>query len=70
MRVTDVDGVDERIAKAAADQTDHAIGGQYPGGGEGVPGGTGALNVIHRLHEVIDTKWNGGHQDDTQEFES
>ena len=68
--MADVDRVDERVAHQAADQADHAVGGQHARGREAVAGGRGALDVVHRLDEVVDAERDRGDQDDAEELEA
>ena len=69
-RMADVDGVDERIAHQAADQADDAVGGQHARGREAVAGHRRALDVVHRLDQVVDAEGNRGDQDDAEELEA
>ena len=68
--MADVDRVDEGVAHQAADQADHAVGGEHLRGGERVAGGFRALDVVHRLDEVVDAERDGGDQDDAEELEA
>ena len=68
--MADIDGVDERIAEQAADQADDAVGGQHPRGREGIAGGRGALDVVHRLDQIIDAERDRGDQDDAEILEA
>ena len=68
--MADIDGVDERVAQQAADQADDAVGGQHARGREGVAGRRGALDVVHRLDEVVDAERDRGDQDDAEELEA
>src|SRR3954447_19750048 len=68
--MTDVNGVDERIAHQAANETYHAIGGQHARGRKTVAAGCCAFDVIHCLDEIIDTEWNRCHQYHAQKFKS
>ena len=68
--MADVNGVDERIAHQTADQADHTVGGQDAGRGEAVARDGRALDVVHRLDEVVDTERNRGDENDAKEFKS
>src|ERR1700722_13947944 len=65
-----VDGVDERIAEQTADQADHPVGSQHLGRRKRVASRRCALDVVHRLDEIIDAEWNRGDQDDSNELEA
>ena len=69
-RMADVDGVDERIAEQATDQADDAVGRQHLGGRKRVARRRGALDVVHRLDEIIDAERNRGDQYDSDELEA
>ena len=69
-RMADVDGVDERVAHQAADQADHAVGGQHARGREAVARDRRALDVVHRLDQVVDAERDRGDQDDAEELEA
>jgi hypothetical protein len=68
--VADIDRVYERVAHEAADQADHAVGGEHAGGGEGVAAGLGTLDIVHGLDEVVDAERDRRDQDDAQELEA
>ena len=68
--MADIDRVDERIAEQAADQADDAVGGQHPGGRKRVAGRRRALDVVHRLDEIVDAERDRGDQDDPDELEA
>src|SRR3954453_3759217 len=69
-RVTNVHGIDEWIAHEAADQTDHAIGGKDARGWEIITCHCCALHVVDCFHQVIDSEWNGGDEEDSEELET
>ena len=64
--MTNVDRVDERVAEQAADQADDAVGAEHAGRREGIAGGRGALDIVHRLDEIIDAEGNGRDQNDPE----
>ena len=68
--MADIDGVDEGVAHQAADQADDAVGGQHRVVGKRVAGRRGALDIVHRLDEVVDAERDGGDQDDADELEA
>src|ERR1017187_6948305 len=68
--MTDVDGVDERIAHQAADQTDDAICGEDARGRVLVARGASAHYVIHRFDEVVDPEGDRGDEDDADELKA
>ena len=69
-RMADIDRVDERVAHQAADQADHAVGGQHARRRIGIAGGFGALDVVHRLDQIVDAERYRRDQDDAEIFES
>jgi len=68
--MADIDRVDERVAHQAADQADDAVGGQHAGGRELVTGRRRALDVVHRLDEVVDAERDRGDEDDADVLEA
>jgi hypothetical protein len=54
--VADVDRIDEGIAHQAADEADRAVGGQHARRRITVAGRGRALDVVHRLDEVVDAE--------------
>src|SRR6204780_4119769 len=68
--MADIDGVDEGIAEQTADQADHAVGRQHLGGRKRVAGRRGALDIVHRLDEIVDAERNRGDQYDSDELEA
>ncbi len=68
--MADIDRVDERVAHQAADQADDAVGGQHARGREGIAGGRGALDIVHRLDEIVDAERDRGDQNDAEIFEA
>ena len=69
-RMSDVDGVDERIAHHAADQADDAVGGQHARGREAVAGDRGALDVVDRFDQIVDAERNRGDENRRRETRS
>ncbi len=68
--MADIDRVDERVAHQATDQADDAVGGQHARGGIVIARRFRALDIVHRLDQVVDAEGNGCHQDDAKEFEA
>src|SRR5208282_2306503 len=68
--MADVDGVDERIAHEATDQADDPVGREHLGRGKRVARRRGALDVVHRLDEIVDAEGNRGDQDHAEELEA
>ena len=68
--MADIDRVDEGIAEQAADQADDAVRGQHLRGGKRIARRRGALDVVHRLDEIVDAEGNRGDQDDAEELEA
>jgi hypothetical protein len=68
--MADIDGVDERIAHQTSDQADDAVGGQHACRRKGIARGRGALDIVHRLDEVVDAEGNRRHQDDADELKA
>src|ERR1043166_7649313 len=60
--MADIDRIDERIAHQAADQADHAVGGEHARGRVFVARGLGAFDVIHGLDQIVDAERNRGHR--------
>src|SRR5204862_2636559 len=57
-------------AHEAADQTDHAVGGEDPRSWEIITCHCGALHVVDSFHQIIDSEWNGGDEEDSEELKT
>ena len=68
--MADIDRVDERVAHQAADQADDAVGGQHLRGRIVVARRFRALDVVHRLDEIVDTERDRGHEDDAEKLKA
>ena len=68
--MANIDRVDERIAEEATDQAYDTVGRQHLGRWKRVASRRGALDVVHRLDEIIDAERNRRDQYDSDELET